>query len=180
MEDGTRKKVRQKAIIIAVLSLMLAVTTFALIFSFVEVEDNKFVTGKVEIELNGGQPVFDGTEAHIEPGSSLTKEFTVTNTGTADAYFRIYLENTKGMLKDSLHFSLYDGDKLIYEGRADSLNKENPCVSEELLKRGDTRLLKAVVTMNQDSGNIYQASALTFDITIDAVQAKNNDNIEFE
>ena len=58
--NHTRKKAVGSIVMIAVLFLMLVVTTYALVASFVSVEDNAFETGMVQIELNGGRTVFDG------------------------------------------------------------------------------------------------------------------------
>ena len=159
---------------------MLAITTYALISAIVGVDGNVFNTGTVEIELNGGKPVFDGSDMNIEPGYSAKKDFTVENKGTADVYYRLYLENVSGSLTDALSFEIYDGDRLIFSGSADELSRETPCINSEVLKAGGTDTLTAVVKMKESAGNTYQNGGITFDITADAVQAKNNQDISFE
>ena len=159
---------------------MLAITTYALISAIVGVDGNVFNTGTVEIELNGGKPVFDGSDMNIEPGYSAKKDFTVENKGTADVYYRLYLENVSGSLTDALSFEIYDGDRLIFSGSADELSRETPCINSEVLKAGGTDTLTAVVKMKESAGNTSQNGGITFDITADAVQAKNNQDISFE
>ena len=165
---------------IAALFLMLAATTYALVASFVSVEDNLFETGKVQIELNGGKTVFDGSDMNIEPGHSLVRDFTVENTGSADIHYRLYLENVEGALQEVLTFSVYDGDKLLFTGKAKDFSKQSPCISETPLAVGETRTLTAVVKMDEAAGNAYQTAGITFDMTAETVQAKNNPDKAFE
>ena len=47
MAHKTKKKLKKKGVAIAALCIMLTVTTLALILSFVGVEDNKFLSGKM-------------------------------------------------------------------------------------------------------------------------------------
>lgn len=177
-------KIRNKAVgsivMIAVLFLMLAATTYALVASFVSVEDNLFQTGTVKIELNGGKTVFDGSDMNIEPGHSLVRDFTVENTGSADIHYRLYLDDVEGALQEVLTFSIYDGDKLLFTGKARDFSKKSPCISETPLAVGEIRTLTVVVKMDESAGNAYQTAGITFDITAEAVQAKNNPDRLFE
>ena len=178
--SSTEKKAYGSIAAVIILFTMLAITTYALISAIVGVDGNVFNTGTVEIELNGGKPVFDGSDMNIEPGYSAKKDFTVENKGTADVYYRLYLENVSGSLTDALNFEIYDGDRLIFSGSADELSRETPCINSEVLKAGGTDTLTAVVKMKESAGNTYQNGGITFDITADAVQAKNNQDISFE
>lgn len=180
MTSETKKKMRKNVVVILVLLLMLGVTTFALMLSFVEVEDNRFVMGRVDIELNGGKPVFDGSDHNIEPNYTIIKEFTIENKGTADAYYRLYMDNVVGSLQEVLNFKIYEEDKLLYDGSVKKLTKETPCVGDNILKAGETRVLRAEVKISENSSNKYQAGSMTFDITADAVQVKNNPDREFD
>ncbi len=176
----TGKKAVGSIVMIAVLFLMLVITTYALVASFVSVEDNLFETGTVQIELNGGKTVFDGSDMNIEPGHSLVRDFTVENIGSADIHYRLYLENVEGALQEVLTFSVYDGDKLLFTGKAKDFSKQSPCISETPLAVGETRTLTAVVKMDEAAGNAYQTAGITFDMTAEAVQAKNNPDKAFE
>lgn len=179
MATETKKKAQRNAIAITILVIMLAITTLALILSFVNVDKNDFETGTVKIQLNEGKIIFDGSDNNVEPNHTLVRDFTIENKGTADVYFRLYLENINGQLQDSLNFKIYDEEELLYDGSARDLNKESPCVSNKILTKGETRKLKAVVNMDKNSGNEYQNDYMAFDITVDAVQSKNNPNREF-
>ena len=178
--NQTKKRAVTSIIAIIVLVCMLVVTTYALIASFVSVDNNLFQTERVEIELNGGKTVFDGADMNVEPGHALIREFTVENKGTADVHVRLYLENVQGPLQEVLTFAIYDGDQLLFRGTADELTRESPCVSDSPLKVGESRTLTAIVTMDASAGNVYQNGGITFDMTADAVQSKNNPDKSFE
>lgn len=79
----TRRRARASLAAAVVLAVLLVLTTVALGASFVRVDDNLFETGRVEIALNGGKPVFTGGDLNIEPGHTLVRDFTVENLGTA-------------------------------------------------------------------------------------------------
>ena len=120
------------------------------------------------------QKIFDAADMNIEPGYSIRRDFTVENCGTAEVYYRVYLENAAGPLLDVLDFAIYDGDTLLFEGAADSLTRETPCEGAAPLAPGETRTLTAVVKMREGAGNTYQNGGITFDMTADAVQVRNN------
>lgn len=178
--NNIKKKAYGSILAIILLLGMLALTTYALIVSMVSVEDNRFEMGTVEIQLNGGKTIFDGMDMNIEPGYSAKKDFTIENTGTADVYYRLYLENVTGALGDVLTFEIYDGDQLLFAGKMEELKKESPCSGGAPLAVGETRTLTAVVKMAEEAGNTHQNGGISFDITADAVQAKNNPDQAFE
>ena len=111
---------------------------------------------------------------------SVTSAFTVENTGSADVHYRLYLENVEGALQEALTFSIYDGDKLLFTGQAKDFSKQSSCTSETPLAAGETRTLTAIVKMDESAGSAYQTAGITFDMTAEAVQAKNNPDRLFE
>lgn len=178
--ERTGRKLALHLTVIALLLAMLTVTTWALVSSLVSVENNLFEMGTVCISLNDGQRVFDGSDMNVEPGHSLVRTFTVANTGTARAYYRLYLENITGTLKEALHFEIYDGQQLLFQGTAAELCQENPCQGGEPLEPGEVRVLTAVVKMEESAGNVFQDGGITFDMTAEAVQSKNNPQALFQ
>lgn len=166
--------------VIAALTAMLSVTTYALSTASVLVEENYFQMGTVDISLNDGNKIFEGSDFKLEPGSSVKKDFTLKNESTVDVYYRLYLENVSGSLKDSVVFQIYDGDELLYSGLANEFTKESPCIGEAALKAGEEKLLTVVVKMQETAENEYQNSYISFDITADAVQIRNNPDKMFE
>ena len=53
----TAKKLTASIAAVIVLAVCLCVTTFALVYSTVAVDNNLFQTGVIKINLNGGRPV---------------------------------------------------------------------------------------------------------------------------
>lgn len=178
--NSTKKKARGSLFAIGALFCMLALTTYALVMSMVSVEDNRFSMGTVEIDLNRGRTIFNGSDINIEPGYSAKEDFTIENKGTADVFYRLYLENVTGSLQNVVIFEIYDGDKLLYTAKAKDFNKEYPCISSTPLAAGEKKTLTAVVKMPENAGNTYKTGGMNFDITADAVQAKNNSDKVFE
>lgn len=176
----TRKKAARSIAGIIALAVMLTLTSLALVLSFVAVEDNIFQNATVQIELNGGRPVFDGSDMNVEPGAALKRDFTIQNTGTADVYYRLYLENVEGALQKALRFEVYDGERQLFSGTADEWNSQTPCVGDAPLLVGETRTLTMLIKMEETAGNAFQNASIAFDITADAVQVRNNPDKVFE
>lgn len=182
VNEQKRQKRRMRASIALSVFLLAAlmITTYALFAPIVAVENNVFQMGQVSVELNGGKTIFDGQDLNIEPGYAAKRDFTIENNGDADAYYRLYLENVDDTLADSLLFELYDGDTLLYSKPISACTRENSYVSENVLPAGGMKTLTAVIRMEERSGNRYQGGGVVFDITLDAVQARNNTQRTFE
>lgn len=186
MDDRAKKTKRLaifRAILLIILILMLAATTYALVnlAQAEKVEENLFQMAKVEIDVNDDELVFD-KDTWIEPGTPLEREMTVTNSSSEDVavYYRLYLSDLEGGLEDVIEFTIYHGDKLLYQGKASELTLENPCVDDEALPSGETRTLTFYALLPEEADGSYQGGYLEFDIQVDAVQERNNPDIEFE
>ena len=60
-------------VLAVILSICLCMTTFALVYATVSVDNNIFNTGKVEINLNDGNPVISEHEFLFEPGMTVKR-----------------------------------------------------------------------------------------------------------
>lgn len=176
--QNTKRKVYGSIFIVLVLSVMLALTTVALFASVLTSEDNFFETAQVKIDVNDGQVLFDGN-MHIEPGMTLKEDLVIKNLSTVDVYYRLYLENVDGALKDALIFKIYDGEELLYSASAADFSEQNPFVGQEILQPDQTKTLSLCVRMKETAGNMYQQQSIQFDLSANAVQAKNNPDKEF-
>ena len=87
----TGKKLTGGIIAIILLTVCLAITTFALVFASVSVDNNIFKTGEVKINLNDGKPVINEHEFIFEPGMTVKKDFFIENDSTWDVYYKLYL-----------------------------------------------------------------------------------------
>ena len=70
-EVKTAKKLTGGIVAIVILALCLCITTFALVYASVSVNNNIFHTGEVKINLNNGKPVIQEHEFLFEPGMTV-------------------------------------------------------------------------------------------------------------
>ncbi len=179
-ENKTAKRLTGGIIAIVALAVCLCITTFALVYASVSVENNLFHTGKVKINLNDGKPVIREHEFIFEPGMTVKKDFFIENDSSWDVYYRIYLENVSGGLKDVLEITVKDGDRALYSGTASELTQQNVTAADDTLKIGQKRNLTVYFHFPEDKGNETQNLDLTFTMCTEATQTKNNPNRLFD
>lgn len=179
-ENKTAKRLTGGIIAIVALAVCLCITTFALVYASVSVENNLFHTGKVKINLNDGKPVIREHEFIFEPGMTVKKDFFIENDSTWDVYYRIYLENVSGGLADVLEITVKDGDRAMYSGTASELTQQNVTAADDTLKIGQKRNLTVYFHFPEDKGNETQNLDLTFTMCAEATQTKNNPNRLFD
>lgn len=180
MRSITQKRIFKSSCLVIIFLTALAVSTVALWYSSVAVEENTFQTGTLSINLNDGSPVITEEDFLFEPGATIVKEFFIENESTTEVYYRIYFEKLDGVLLDVLEVSIQDGDDIIYNGGATGLTRENAAISKEALSIGEKVWLSAVFHLPEDAGNAAQEEALYFDLCADAVQTKNNPDKLFD
>lgn len=179
-ENKTAKRLTGGIIAIVALAVCLCITTFALVYASVSVENNLFHTGKVKINLNDGKPVIREHEFIFEPGMTVKKDFFIENDSSWDVYYRIYLENVSGGLADVLEITVKDGDRALYSGTASELTQQNVTAADDTLKIGQKRNLTVYFHFPEDKGNETQNLDLTFTMCTEATQTKNNPNRLFD
>ncbi len=176
----TAKKLTTSLGIVILLSICLCITTFALVLSMVSVEDNLFMTGKVQINLNDGKPVIEEHEFIFEPGMTVKKDFFVKNESSCDIYYKLYFQNINGGLADVLEIKICDEDKVLFDGTAKELTQENVGAADDILRLNEIRQLQIYFHFPEEAGNEAQNLFLNFDMAADATQTKNNPNKEFD
>ena len=176
----TAKRMALGVISAILLSLLLCVTTYALFYATVTVEDNYFQTGVVSIDLNGGKPVIEEHEYLFEPGMTVEKPFYIKNESTWSVYYKLYLDNVSGDLADVLDITILDGDKVLYRGTASELSRQNVAAADDLLLINQRHDLTIRFHYPEISGNDTQDQQLKFDLCADAVQEKNNPDKAFD
>ena len=97
-------------IVLILLSCCLCLTTFALVYESVTVEDNLFRTGTVKINLNDGNPVVTEDEFVFAPGMTVEADFFLANESAWPVYYRLYFENVSGKLAEYVTVTVKDGD----------------------------------------------------------------------
>ena len=70
--NKTAKKLTVSVAAVIVLAVCLCITTFALVYSTVAMDNNLFQTGEIKIDLNGGQPVITEHEYLFDPWMEIS------------------------------------------------------------------------------------------------------------
>lgn len=172
----TSKKLTASVVTIFVLAICLCVTTFALVWATVSVDNDLFHTGTVKINLNDGKPVIEEYEFLFEPGMTVKKDFFIENQSTWDVYYKLYFDDIEGGLVDVLEVTIKDGDIILYQGKANELTKANVGAANDILRLNERRELTVYFHFPEEAGNETQNLVLAFSMRADAVQTKNNPN----
>lgn len=175
----TSQKLTASVLTIIVLAVCLCITTLALVWATVSVENNLFHTGTVKINLNDGKPVIEEYEFLFEPGMTVKKDFFIENQSTWDVYYKLYFDDMEGGLADVLEVSIRDGNTVLFEGKAKDLTKENVGAADDVLMLNERRELTVYFHFPENAGNSAQNLFLSFSMKADAVQTKNNPNKQF-
>ncbi len=179
-KSKTLKRLTGSVVVVVILSICLCITTVALVYSVVSVENNRFRTGTIQLNLNDGKPVIEEQEFLFEPGMTVEKNFFVENQSSWDVYYRLYLSDVKGGLADVLEVSIRDGEKVLLRGKMADLTRDKVNAAGEILRLNERRDLTISFHFPEEAGNSAQQLRLTFTIGADAVQTKNNPNRLFE
>lgn len=178
--NKTVRRLTTSVVTIVLLSVGLAVTTFALAWATLSVNNNLFHTGLVDINLNDGRPVIEEHEFLFEPGMTVQKDFFVENNSTWDVYYKLYFDNIEGGLADVLQVEIKDDARTLFSGAAAELTRANVGAADDLLRLHERRDLQIVFHFPEEAGNRAQGLFLSFDFCVDAVQTKNNPDKLFD
>ena len=174
---NSKKRLSISVTALIVLCLCLCVTSFALGYTFLRVEDNFFHTGTVDIELNeGGFVLADGkSEFLFEPGMRVYKTFTIENKSTDPngVWYKLYFDNISGNLADIIDVTIYDGATEVLSGKLSALTRANTNALDQLAF-GESRTFKVEFHYPEEEGNAGQGGTAEFTICAEAVQRKNN------
>ena len=179
-DSKTSKRLTGGIITVILLVICLCLTTFALVWTTVSVDNNLFHTAKVEINLNDGDPVIQEYEYLFAPGTTVEKHFFLENKSTGDVYYKLYFDKVKGGLSDVLEITVMDGERVLYRGTAKELNRTNVGAADDILRLNERRELTVYFRFPEEVGNSAQGLTLSFDLCADAVQVRNNPNKLFQ
>lgn len=178
------KRIRHGIVIFIVLCVCFCITTFALVYAMVTVEDNVFETGYVAINLNDGEAVIEDPDLYFEPGMTVKRDFFIANDSPRPIYYKLYFNALTGDLAKVIDITIVDKTdpsnvQELYAGKADDLRRFNVQTIEEPLNAGERRELEISFYLDENAENNYQDSGMTFDLCADAVQSDNNPDKEF-
>lgn len=172
--NKTAQKLTSSIVIIAFLAVCLCITTFALIYSMVSVDNNLFETGVVKINLNGGKPVIEEHEFLFEPGMSVKKDFFLENQSTCDVYYKLYFDHVEGALASVLEVQIQDRGVVLFTGTLADLTKDKVGAANDILRLNERRSLQILFHFPEQAKNVSQGQYVSFDMSAEAVQTQNN------
>ena len=178
-EQNLKKKLTVMIVTVVLLSLGLAITSFALASAIAQVRNNRFAMSMgVELAINDGQPVVDVTDMVYEPGGTYVSEFSIANLGTFDVWYRVYFTDVKGVLKDYITVTIKEADgTVLCKGTMSELSSDKVAVSS--LAAGEEKTLTIEFYFFSEAGNAAQGQSVSFNITANATQKQNNPNKDF-
>ena len=152
-------------------------------FAAEETAHNVITTGKIDVDLkeetDGGEPWPEDGFDNIEPGDDVTKKVYGENNGTVDFYLRVKVIKTitdKNGKTDTLNF-----DNITIDiNTTDWTEKDGYYYYNKALKPGEKSVpLFTTVSFGDDLNNDYMEAEIVIDVTMQAVQAKNNGDSPF-
>ena len=178
-EQNLKKKLTVMIVTVVLLSLGLAITSFALASAIAQVRNNRFAMSMgVELTINDGKPVVDVTDMVYEPGGTYVSEFPIANLGTFDVWYRVYFTDVKGVLKDYITVTIKEADgTVLCKGTMSELSSDKVAVSS--LAAGEEKTLTIEFYFSSEAGNAAQGQSVSFNITANATQKQNNPNKDF-
>jgi len=159
---------------IIILIVLFISITYAITKHIISYKDNLFKTGIVKINLNDGQTIINSDELLFEPGMTITKDFFIENQSTFDVYYKIYFSEVSGELADILKVTIKNKDKVLYEDSIKNLSRKKVKTVEEELKVNEKITLNISFHYPEEASNQTQNATVTFRLSADAVQTKNN------
>ena len=175
-ERKLKKKLSFMVAIVVLLVFCLTVTSFALASSVVQVRNSRFAMSMgVKLDINEGMPVVDVSDVLYEPGGTYKSEFSVTNDSTFEVWYRIYFTNVEGALKDDITVTVKEkgeGGAVLCRGTMNELTSDKVAISS--LKEKETKILCVEFYFSPDADNSAQGQTVSFNITANATQMKNN------
>lgn len=178
-EQNLKKKLTVMIVTVVLLSLGLAITSFALASSIVSIRNNRFsmIMG-VELTVNDGKPVVDVTDMVYEPGGTYVSEFPIANLGTFDVWYRVYLTGVNGELQDDITVTIKEKDgTVLCKGTMNELGSDKVAVSS--LAAGEEKVLYIEFYFSPEADNSAQGQTVSFNITANATQKQNNPYMDF-
>ncbi len=178
--SSTKNKLSGSVIAIIALTVCFAITTLALAYSIISVDENIFRMGSVDIDLNGGESIINDSSLAVEPGMTVKKDFFIQNNSTCSVYYKLYFQNISGSLAELMNIKICDGDKVLYSGALNSFTKDSTSAADDILNVGEKKELQIYFHLPKNTGNTAQGTSLYFDFAAQAVQTANNPDKSFD
>ncbi len=174
---------RRILIAIAAVSLcvLLAATAYAVMLLSVQLRNNHFETGSIDVDIAYDEPPSGQISLFTpgllyEPGMTVRGDFTVTNrsTDTEGIWCRLYFTGLAGPLARVMEARIYDGQTLLYSGRIWDWQRGRLTDDPFLLPDGGAKTLTLELHYPEAAGNETQGQTMEFALSVVAVQRSNN------
>lgn len=175
------KKLQINVVTLILLCLGLCITSFALSYTVIKVENNYFKTGEIKINLNDGNAIIDENDPLFEPGMTVEKKFFIKNSGSDAIHYKLNFTGVSGELSKAIVVTILDENRLeLVSGKVYEFETDKELIGS--LSRYEKQDLIARFHFPENEGNEYKGASLQFKMSAIAVQTKNNDaeNPKFE
>ena len=173
------KKLQINVITMLLLCLGLCITSFALSYTVIKIENNYFRTGEIKINLNDGDPIINEEDGLFEPGMTVEKNFFIKNGSSDSIYYKLNFTGISGELSKAIVVTILDTNRLeLVSGKIYEFENDKNLIGS--LGRYERQDLIAQFYFPKEEGNEYKGESLQFKMSAIAVQTKNNPNKDFE
>ena len=175
------KKLQINIVTLLLLCLGLCITSFAISYTVIKIENNYFHTGEIKINLNDGMAIIDENDPLFEPGMTVEKNFFIKNNGAEPIYYKLNFTGVSGELSKAIVVTILDSNRLeLVSGKIYEFETEKKLIGS--LSSYEKQDLIARFHFPENEGNEYKGKSLQFKMSAIAVQAKHNnsENPEFE
>lgn len=173
------KKLQINIVTLLLLCLGLCITSFALSYTVIKIENNSFKTGEIKINLNDGKSIINENDHLFEPGMTVEKKFFIKNNGGEPIYYKLNFTGVSGELSKAIVVTILDKNRLeLVSGKVCEFENNKELIGS--LGGHEKQDLIARFHFPENEGNEYKGTSLQFKMSAIAVQTKNNPNKEFE
>ncbi len=173
------KKLQLNVITLLLLCVALCITSFALSYTVIKIENNFFKTGEIKINLNDGKAIINERDRLFEPGMTVEKDFFIQNNAAEPIYYKLHFTGVSGELSRAIEVTLLDKNHLpLVSGKVYEFETEKELIGS--LSGFEKQDLIARFHFPEEEGNEYKGTELQFKMSAIAVQTKNNPDGDFE
>ncbi len=173
------KKLQINVLTLIFLCLGLCITSFALSYTVIKIENNFFKTGEIKINLNDGKAIINENDHLFEPGMTVEKNFFIKNDGGEPIYYKLNFTGVSGELSKAIVVTILDKNRLeLVSGKVYEFESDKELIGS--LSGHEKQDLIARFHFPKDEGNVYKGTELQFKMSAIAVQTRNNSGKEFE
>ena len=175
------KKLQINVVTLLLLCLGLCITSFAISYTVIKIENNYFKTGVIKINLNDGKAIIDERDPLFEPGMTIEKKFFIKNSGGEPIHYKLNFTGVSGELSKAIVVTILDTTRNeLVSGKIYEFETDKELIGS--LSSYEKQDLIAQFHFPENEGNEYKGKSLQFKMAAIAVQTKHNDpeNPEFE